>query len=113
MQARTPHTEPRHPVVAAGTSKAIQRISQTEGKILEAVAHYRFLTAHQLMRLGVTSDKTHLYDKLRTLKTRRPALLHELRFGPEPGLGRLASIYFLTEHGAAALAHMTQRSRGS
>jgi hypothetical protein len=79
-----------------------QRVTPTAQAILEAVATYRFLTAGQLLRLGVTSERTHLYDTLRTLKHGRGAL-QELAFGAIPGVGRLASFYMLTPRGAMLL----------
>ena len=82
----------------------IERLTGTELAILEALATYRFLTADQMMRLGVTKAKRHLYVTLRTLKQRKPALLIELDFGVLPTKGRLSRIYTLTKDGAELVA---------
>ena len=66
---------------------------RTELSVLEALAVYRFLTAKQLLRIGVTPSRSHLYDVLRTLALRRPKLVHELDFGVEPEVGRLDRIF--------------------
>lgn len=96
------------------------RIPPTDEAVLKALATYRFMTPKQLMRVGVTSEKSHLYQVLRRLtaqnpahertpkaaptKRRRPALVREFDFGAIPGLGRLDKICMLTPRGAAVLA---------
>lgn len=94
-----PAAEPR-----ARDARFIERVRPTEERILEALATYRFLTSAQLMRLGVTSDRTHLYDTLRTLKRRKPALVRELAYGPAPGIGRPPSLYLLDPNAGPVLA---------
>ena len=98
----------------------VDRIRPTDEAVLKALAVYRFLTPKQLMRLAVTTEKSHLYEVLRRLKAqnpphqtpakgtasikhRSPALVREFRFGPVPTLGRPDSIYTLTPRGAAVL----------
>lgn len=81
----------------------VERLTRTDQAILEHVACYRFLTSLQLLALGVTTDKGHLYGTLRSLVSRRPAFLGVLDFGVLVGHGRLPRLYFLTPQGASML----------
>jgi hypothetical protein len=83
----------------------IQGLSAVEERILEALAIYRYLTRDQLMRLGVSKDKRHLYTVLGRLQkaNRKPREIGELDFGAVPGKGRLSRLYFLTKRGADLL----------
>ena len=111
--SRTPSLGIR--VVVAGSSKAIQRISETEGKILEAVAHYRFLTARQLMRLGVTSDKTSPLRQARVPSNHHAVLPSSTSFAS--GLSQASADWrasiFWPSTARPRSQHMIQRSRGS
>lgn len=75
-----------------------ERISPTAERIIAAVARYQYLTAAQLQRLGVTADKSHLYDTLRQLKRGRGSPLVEIPFGIAEGR-RQASLYALKPSG--------------
>lgn len=86
---------------------------------LTALAAYRFLQPKQLLRLGVSSSKSHLHHTLRVLSRRRPALIHELPFGPPPRagsapppFGRRPNLYFLTRHGVDVLAEHDEGWQG-
>lgn len=82
----------------------IEGLTETEQSIFEALATYRYLTAEQMMRLGVTSAKRHLYVVLRKLKLRQPHVIVELDFGTLVGHGRLPRLYALTPRGAEILS---------
>lgn len=43
-------------------------LSETDGRLLDALARYRLLTIPQAMRLGIGKDRTHLGERLRTMK---------------------------------------------
>lgn len=43
-------------------------LSETDGRLLDALARYRLLTIPQAMRLGVGKDRTHLGERLRVMK---------------------------------------------
>ncbi len=81
----------------------VERITETEEAIFAALATFRYVTAYQLMRLGVTKAKPHLYETLRSLKIRKPAVIKELDFGTLVRHGRLPRIYALTPYGAEIL----------
>src|SRR3954452_21386037 len=80
-----------------------ERYSQTEEAILEALATYRLLTPKQMLRVGVTKASSHLYEVLRALEIRRPAVLKKLDFGALPKYGRLDTMFVLTQAGAEVL----------
>lgn len=85
----------------------VERITETQERILTALATYRFLTAAQLRVLGVSDSRRYLYSTLRTLTQRRPAVIGELDFGVLPGRGRLSRLYHLTPAGADAVSSIT------
>jgi hypothetical protein len=83
----------------------------TAHKALLALATYRFLTVHQMLRLGVAKDEGNLRKNLnRMLSAKRdgsglsrPKEIGVLDFGVLVGKGRLSRLYFLTPRGAEAL----------
>ena len=81
----------------------IERLTETEERILTALATYRFLTPQQMVFAGVSHSRRHLYATLTTLARRSPKLTSELDFGVLPGKGRLSRIYHLTPAGAELL----------
>lgn len=78
-------------------------LKPTELAVLDRLADFRFLTADQLMHLGVSKSKRHLYATLKAMATRQKPLVAKLDFGVAPTLGRLALIYHLTARGAELL----------
>jgi len=50
-----------------------------DAAILEALATYRYLTAEQMLRLGVTRDYSYLNERLRAIARRKPMIIHRLR----------------------------------
>lgn len=75
----------------------------TELAVCHALADFRFLTADQMMRLGVTKAKRHLYATLQKHNTHKRPLIGKLDFGVLPTKGRLPIIYYLTQRGANLL----------
>lgn len=45
-------------------------LSETDGRLLDALARYRLLTIPQALRLGIAKDRTHLGERLRAMKRR-------------------------------------------
>lgn len=84
---------------------SIESLSEKPFQALEALAKYRYLTAKQLVMLGIAASETvardHVLSKLE--KGRKPfAKAHNP--GRFIGFGQLPYIHYLTEHGANALA---------
>ena len=83
-----------------------ERYSSTEGAVLEALATYRFMTAKQLVKAGVSISLPHVRTVLRKLQKKRPALVAGLDFGALPIEGKLARMHWLTPYGADVLEEM-------
>ena len=89
----------------------ILSLPPTAHKALLALATYRFLTVHQMLRLRVAKDEGNLRKNLnRMLSAKRdgtglsrPKEIGVLDFGVLVGKGRLSRLYFLTPRGAEAL----------
>ena len=67
----------------------IERLTETEEGILEALAVYRYLIPRQMLKLEVCKAGSHLYATLRKLVRRKPRLIVMLDFGVIAGEGRL------------------------
>ena len=84
----------------------VERYSATESAVLEALATYRYMTAEQMVRIGVAKALTHLRTVLRKLQKKRPALVAGLDFGVLPIEGKLPRMHWLTPYGAEVLEEM-------
>ena len=91
----------------------VANLSPTGFKVLLALAEYRFLTAPQLIEIGVAKDRGYLGQVLTSLLSvrkkqgamqRQPKEIGELDFGVLVGRGRLPRVYFLTARGAELIA---------
>ncbi len=94
------------------TGDHLVSISQVGENILRALAGFRYLTAQQMITLGIAKDKGHLHKVLLGLLSvkkkdgpaeRRPKEIGELDFGVKVGKGRLPRLYYLTKRGAETL----------
>ncbi len=74
------------------------------GRILEALARYKYLTIGQLVALGAGDEKT-VRVRLGELLTAKAISRQEWRLGP--GVGRLPNVHWLTVKGARAVAEAT------
>lgn len=83
---------------------AVINLSNTTFAILDALRVYRFLTAAQLLRLGVCSHQPHLSLVLREIGGGSKPLVEKIANGTIPGIGRLPHFHFLTKRGAEILA---------
>ena len=78
-------------------------LPDTNLQVMEHLYAYRFLTAPQLLRLGVASHVNSLRRTLRRFETGRK-YVDWAEFGVLPRIGRLPRVYYLTERGAHYLA---------
>ena len=78
-------------------------LPDTNLQVMEHLHAYRFLTAPQLLRLGVASHVNSLRRTLRRFETGRK-YVDWAEFGVLPRIGRLPRVYYLTERGARYLA---------
>ena len=79
-------------------------LTTIEHAIFTALARYRFLTAPQLLRIGVSSSRRYLYKSLHRLAARRPHILRSIAFGVHAEKGHLPALYYLTPAGSQLLA---------
>ena len=85
----------------------MQKITETQLRILERLNEYRFLTVGQLLRLGVAKARKTIDRAIKGLHTKKPLVKYS-EFGTFPTLGRLPRINYLTKHGAETLAEYLQ-----
>ncbi len=71
-------------------------MSESELKILESLARYKYLTVSQMHTLNIIKNKNGLYERLRKLKGRSKPYIEKNIFGVYPGKGRLEDFYYLT-----------------
>ena len=74
-------------------------MSESELKILESLARYKFLTVSQLDFLNILKNKVGLYARLRQLRSTRKPFIKNNIFGVMPGKGKLEDFYFLEKKG--------------
>jgi hypothetical protein len=74
--------------------------------VMEHLQTYRYLTAAQMVRLGVANQRENIYKILNRFKTEQRPLVQSINFGVLPNYGKLSSVHCLTRYGAAALAEM-------
>jgi len=86
----------------------IRSLTETEFRILKALRVYRYLTAKQLIRLGVTKNQSRLYAVLRGLTGGNRPFVGAMKHGVLPGHGRLPHSHYLTRKGAQLLADALQ-----
>lgn len=86
----------------------IRPLTETEFRILEALRVYRYLTAKQMLRLGVTKNQSRLYAVLRGLTGGKRPFVGAMKHGVLPGHGRLPHSHYLTRKGAQLLADALQ-----
>lgn len=76
-----------------------QTLSPSQEKILLALARYKYLTAGQLLHLGIMSDRANLNKQIAELRLRKDPLVGSIAFGVHPTIGKLENIHFLKAHG--------------
>lgn len=82
-------------------------ISPRQMDVLEAIARFGYLTAGQILGLGIYSDRASLYDALRALG--RQGLISSTQPQPKPGAGRFPGVYALAKAGAVLIGDLEGR----
>lgn len=80
----------------------MQIITEQQGRILQAIARYKFLSPLQLARLGI-GEITGIRERINRITTGQNPLLGCIKFGVHPTQGRLPYVYYLTPHGQTVL----------
>ncbi len=82
-------------------------LTQQQQAVLEALAEFRYLTAHQMLAMGISKSGHSLRKNTlnRLINTHRKTIKsHD--FGWIPQRGRLSRVYYLTNYGAEILAEV-------
>ncbi len=85
------------------------QITEGQTRILEALGRYKYLTASQLERIGVSSSRQVIWREIRRLSatpTKKAALVGVIRFPASMRMEHVESMYYLTKPGAVALADL-------
>lgn len=78
-------------------------LSPSQERILLSLARYKFLTAGQMLRLGIMTDRANLNKQISELRYWKNPLVGSVTFGVNPKFWKLESIHHLTSHGAALI----------
>jgi hypothetical protein len=89
----------------------MQVITEQQGRILQAIARYKFLSALQLARLGI-GEITGIRERIKGIATAQKPLLGCIKFGVHPIQGRLPYVYYLTPHGQTVLMENFEMEQG-
>lgn len=80
------------------------RITNIQGKVLENLGKYKFLTLSQLLELNVgTTQYRYLWKQVASLRDRNKPLVACKSFNTEDRLGRVEDMYYLTKEGKESL----------
>lgn len=80
-------------------------ITLQQQKVLEALAEFRYLTAQQMLEMGISKNITSLRDKsLSRLERHKKHFIKSHDFGWIPQRGKLSRVYFLSHNGVKVLA---------
>lgn len=89
---------PDKPIPWSGT------ITNIQGKVLESLAKFKFLTLTQMLEIGVgTGQYKYLWKQVASMRDRRRKLVDRKSFNTEDRLGRVEDFYFLTQKGRETL----------
>lgn len=89
---------PDKPIPWSGT------ITNIQGKVLESLAKFKFLTLTQMLEIGVgTGQYKYLWKQVASMRDRKRKLVDRKSFNTEERLGRVEDFYFLTSKGREAL----------
>lgn len=81
----------------------MRNIPEQQIKILEALAVYRFLTADQIIRLGITQKRPNVSTAFKNLEQGAKKLTDRKTFGVNPERGKIPNVHYLTKHGVKFL----------
>lgn len=80
-------------------------ITQQQQRVMEALAEFRYLTAKQLIDIGISKNITSLRDKsLSRLERHKKHFIKSHDFGWIPQRGKLSRVYYLSHNGVKVLA---------
>jgi hypothetical protein len=83
-------------------------LSDSQVRVLGELATYRYLTVPQLVRLGVSPNRTYVRAVLRDMECAPLPLIRKIEYGAYGGTGRLPKFVYLTKRGAEQLAEYRQ-----
>ena len=78
-------------------------VKPSQQLILEALAKCKFLTAGQMIDLGIKNDRGNLNRELKALRAWPKPPIANRNFGSHPSEGKLESVHYLTEIGECLL----------
>lgn len=82
-------------------------LTEIQTRILEALAHYRYLTHSQMLRLEIGSPSFLRFSTRRLREKGNEPLIESVAYPFTPREGRLEQVHHLTPAGAAVLADVT------
>jgi hypothetical protein len=83
-------------------------LSESQIRVLSELATYRYLTVPQLVRLGVSPNRTYVRSVLLEMESAQKPLIRKIEYGAYGGTGRLPKFVYLTKWGAEQLAEYRQ-----
>lgn len=88
----------------------IESIADIPYRMLTQLAVYRFLTSDQMLRLGISADrsKSRIYRNLRDMTGGKKPLIGSYAPRPLPDEGKLHSLHYLTVNGAERAAELLE-----
>ena len=81
-------------------------ISDIDTHIIESLARYKFLTTSQMIRLGISKDRSNLHKRLLYLREQGKPLISCVKFDGRYKMRGLEFIYFLSKRGIEALLEL-------
>ena len=82
-------------------------LNTNQTKIMEHLNRFRFLTVSQLIRLGISKDRSHVNRLLRSLRSGEKPLIAGTNYGADPVKGKLESVHHLTAYGQKVLQELS------
>ena len=82
----------------------MQIISDVDTLIFESLARYRFLTSSQMIRLGISGDKSNLHKRLVRLREQSKPFISYVKFTGIYKIKGIEYVYYLTNRGADLIA---------
>lgn len=82
----------------------VEKFSEFECNLLEALGRFEYLTTIQAQKLGLSPSLHFIQSRVRNLTDRQKPLIGALDFGSIPTIGRLPRLLYLTKDGVDLLA---------
>lgn len=84
-------------------------LNYNQTAMLEYLSRFRFLTVSQLMRLGISKDRSHVNKLIRGLRTEAKPLIGSTNYGADPVKGKLEAVHHLTALGWKTVQELSRR----